>query len=53
MPPMLGIILYSIISFDGKPLLNFAEGMKKGVQWSSIIMAAGTLAIGSAMTNGM
>lgn len=52
MPPMLGIILYSIISFDGKPLLNFAEGMKKGVQWSSIIMAAGTLAIGSAMTNG-
>lgn len=51
MPPILGVILYSIISFDGKPLLNFAEGMKKGVQWSSIIMAAGTLAVGSAMTH--
>lgn len=51
MPPMLGVILYSIISFDGKPMLNFAEGMKKGVQWSSLIMAAGTLTIGSAMTH--
>lgn len=51
MPPMLGVICYSIMSFDEKPVLNFAEGMKKGVQWSSIIMAAGTLALGSAMTN--
>lgn len=51
MPPMLGVLLYSIISFEGKPLLNFAEGMKKGVQWSSLIMAAGTLTIGSAMTH--
>lgn len=52
MPPILGVVLYSIISFKGKPLLNFAEGMKKGVQWSSVIMASGTLAIGAAMTNG-
>lgn len=51
MPPMLGVVLYSIISFNGKPLLNFQEGMKKGIQWSSVIMGAGTLAIGSAMTN--
>lgn len=51
MPPILGIILYSIITLDGKPLLNFAEGMKKGVQWPSVIMSAGTLAIGVAMTN--
>ena len=51
MPPIIGIILYSVISFDGKPLLNFAEGMKKGVQWPSVIMSSGTLAIGSAMTN--
>ncbi len=51
MPPILGAVLYSIIAFDGKPLLNFTEGMKKGVQWSSIIMASGTLAVGSAMTN--
>ncbi|WP_300358550.1 anion permease, partial [Fusobacterium sp.] len=51
MPPMLGVILYSILTFENKPLLNFTEGMKKGVQWSSIVMCAGTLAIGSAMTN--
>ena len=51
MPPMLGVICYSIMTFDGKPVLNFAEGMRKGVQWSSLIMAAGTLALGSAMTN--
>ena len=50
-PPILGVIIYSVITFDKKPLLNFNEGMKKGVQWSSIIMCAGTLAIGSAMTN--
>ena len=51
MPPILGVVLYSVITFDKKPLLNFSEGMKKGVQWSSIIMCSGTLAIGSAMTN--
>lgn len=51
MPPILGIILYSVISIDNKPILNFSEAMKKGVQWSSVIMAAGTLAIGNAMTH--
>ena len=51
MPPILGVILYSVVTFKEKPLLNFGEGMKKGVQWSSIIMCSGTLAIGSAMTN--
>ena len=50
-PPIIGIILYSVLTFEKKPLLNFNEGMKKGVQWSSIVMCAGTLAIGSAMTN--
>lgn len=51
MPPILGVILYSVISVDGKPILNFSDAMKKGVQWSSVIMAAGTLAIGNAMTH--
>lgn len=50
-PPMFGIFLYSILVFDGKPALNFVEGMKNGVPWPSLIMAAGTLAVGSAMTN--
>lgn len=51
MPPILGVVLYSIITFDEKPLLNFPEGMRKGVQWSSLVMCAGTLGIGVAMTN--
>lgn len=50
-PPILGVVLYSIICFDGKPALNFAEGMKRGIPWSSVIMATGTLALGAAMTN--
>lgn len=48
-PPIIGVILYCIISIDGKPLLHFAEGMKRGIPWSVVIMAAGTLAIGNAM----
>lgn len=51
MPPMIGAVVLSIIAPDGKPLLNFGEGMKAGVPWSSIIMSAGTLTIGMAMTN--
>lgn len=51
MPPILGVILLSIISIKGEPLLNFAKGMKNGIPWSSLIMAIGTLAIGFAMTD--
>lgn len=51
-PPMLGAISLFILSVDGQPLLNFKEAMGKGVQWGSLIMAAATLAVGSAMTNG-
>lgn len=50
-PPMIGAIAMFMISVDGKPLLNFKEAMAKGVQWGGLIMAAATLAIGSAMTN--
>ena len=40
-----------MLTLDGKPLLDFKEVVSKGVDWSSIIMAAGTLALGAAMTN--
>lgn len=50
-PPMIGAIAMFMISIDGKPLLNFKEAMSKGVQWGGLVMAAATLAIGSAMTN--
>lgn len=51
MPPMLGAVAMSVITFKGKPLMNFAEAMSKGIPWGSLIMCAGTLSLGSAMTN--
>lgn len=50
-PPLLGVVALSVATYEGKPLLNFAEGMSKGVPWSALVMAAGTLALGSALTN--
>lgn len=50
-PPMIGAIAMFMISIDGKPLLNFKEAMSKGIQWGGLVMAAATLAVGSAMTN--
>ena len=51
MPPLIGIVVLCIIQSEGKPLLNIAEAMSKGVSWPSLVMFAGTLAIGSALTN--
>ena len=51
-PPLLGAVALSLIAPEGKPLLPFGEAMSKGVPWGSLIMCAGTLAVGSAMTNG-
>lgn len=50
-PPLFGVIALSVLTYEGKPLLNFSEGMSKGVPWGSLIMAAGTLALGSALSN--
>lgn len=50
-PPLLGVVALSILTYEGKPLLNFSEAMAKGVPWGALIMAAGTLALGSALSN--
>lgn len=50
-PPLVGASLLCLLTLGGKPLLDFKEAVSKGVDWSSIIMAAGTLALGAAMTN--
>ena len=52
MPPLIGLVLLCIIRIDHKPLLTVGEAMSKGVSWPSLVMCAGTLAIGSALTNG-
>ena len=51
-PPLVGVVLLSIMTDEGKPLLNFGEAMSKGVSWPSLIMCAGTTALGAAITNG-
>lgn len=51
MPPLLGVVALSVLTYEGKPLLNFNEAMSKGVSWPSLIMCASTLALGSAITN--
>lgn len=50
-PAIIGVILLCIIKFDNKPLVSIADACKNGVPFSSLIMCAGTLALGSAMTN--
>ena len=50
-PPLLGASLLCMLTLDGKPLLDFKEAVSKGVDWGSIIMAVGTLALGAAMTD--
>ena len=51
MPPLIGVVLLCIIHDQDKPLLNIQDAMAHGVSWSSLLMCAGTLAIGSALTN--
>ena len=50
-PPLVGIVLLSVLTDEGKPLLNLGEAMSKGVSWPSLIMCAGTTVLGAAITN--
>ena len=51
MPPILGTVLLSIVYIDGKPLVNIQDAFKNGIPWSSLLMCAGTLALGAALTS--
>lgn len=50
-PPLVGVIIMSILCWGGEPLMNFKDTMKNGVAWSPLIMCGGTLALGAAMTD--
>ena len=50
-PAMIGTVLLCIINIEGKPLITLKEAFAKGVPWSSLVMCAATLALGSAITN--
>ena len=51
MPPILGTVLLCMIRVDNKPLVTIQDAFKNGVPWSSLMMCAGTLAIGAALTS--
>lgn len=51
MPPILGTLLLCIIRVEKEPLINLPDAFKNGVPWASMLMCAGTLALGSAMTS--
>ncbi len=51
MPPLLGTILLCVIRVKKKPLLELNDAFKNGVPWSAIIMCAGALALGFALTS--
>ncbi len=50
-PALVGVVLLCVIRIDKKPLVSIKEACEKGVPFSSLVMCAGTLALGSAMTN--
>lgn len=49
-PPMIGVIVMAILSFDGKPLLSIQEGLQKGVYWPSMFLVGATLSMGTLVT---
>ena len=51
MPPIVATILLCIITVKNKPLVSISDAFKNGIPWSSLLMCAGTLTIGAAMTN--
>lgn len=51
LPALLGVVVLCVIKVDKKPLLQINDAFKNGVPWTSLIMCAGTLALGAALTN--
>ena len=51
MPPLLGVILLSIIRIDNKPIIEIGDAFKNGVPWGNLMMCAATLVLGSALMN--
>ena len=51
MSPLLGCILLFITKADGERILNFKEGVTKGILWGSILMTGAATWLGSCLTN--
>ena len=51
MPPLLGVLILSIVRVDDKPIINVGDAFKNGVPWGSLMMCAATLVLGVALTS--
>lgn len=49
-PPIVGILIYSLVHVDGKPLLHIPSAMQKGVPWPAVLMAAASMGLIGALT---
>lgn len=47
LPPLLGVIILSIVNVEKAPLLDISKAMKEGVHWPSLLLVAATLSLGS------
>ena len=50
-PPLIGIVILSIVQIDNKSIIDINEAIIKGVSWPALLMCASTLALGSAIVN--
>lgn len=50
MPPMLGVIVLSVLTVDGKPVMDIRKALSS-IPWLSIFMGASALALGSQLSN--
>lgn len=51
MPPILGTILLCMIRVKNQQLVTIQDAFKNGIPWPSLMMCAGTLTLGAALTN--
>ncbi|MCQ9210979.1 MULTISPECIES: SLC13 family permease [unclassified Streptococcus] len=50
-PPLLMTAVLALLNVEGKPLLNIAEAISKGVHWPSMLLVASTLSLGTVLSN--
>lgn len=50
LPPMFGMVILSILTDKGKPILDFMDCMRNGVAWIGIFMACSIIALGNILT---
>lgn len=48
-PPLVGVILLSVIHVNKTPLVELPQALSKGVHWPSLLMAGATLALSNVM----